>query len=155
MGIAIDTTEHVDADPEVVWRRLTDWKAAGDWMGVEALEAAGPSEPGAELRFRARGGSHTSQITELLPGRRITLRSSQGPVTADYTYTCEPAGRGTRLSLVAECRIRGPLALLGPLLRLAVRRSDGGQLRALKGLCESEGFPGADRSSEGGQRDRR
>ncbi len=47
-----------------------------------------------------------------------------------------PEGSGTRLRLVADCEIRGPLKLLGPLLRAAIRRTDGGQLRDLKELLQ-------------------
>ena len=86
---------------------------------------------GVALSFSARGKERESEITAVAPGRKVSLTSRQGPVSATYTYTCTPDGRGTCLRLVADCRIRGPLKLLGPLLRTAIRRTDGGQLRAL------------------------
>jgi len=51
-------------------------------------------------------------------------------VTADYVYECEPEGGGTRVSLVAGCRMTGPVKLLGPVIRSAIRKADGGQLDA-------------------------
>jgi len=45
-------------------------------------------------------------------------------VSATYTYSCAPEGPATRLRLVAQCQIDGPLKLLGPLLRMAMRRPD-------------------------------
>ena len=70
------------------------------------------------------------QIGALDPGRSITLRSSQGGVTADYVYTCTPYGDGTRVSLVADCRMTGPVRLLSPMIRSAIRRAESGQLDA-------------------------
>ena len=51
-------------------------------------------------------------------------------MTADYVYTCARYGEGTRVRLVADCRITGPVRLLGPVIRSVIRRSDSGQLDA-------------------------
>ena len=81
-------------------------------------------------RITTRGKQRTGQIGALDPGRSITLRSIQGGVTADYVYTCTPYGDGTRVSLVADCRMTGPVRLLSPMIRSAIRRADSGQLDA-------------------------
>ena len=90
----------------------------------------GPTEVGTALVFTARGKERTGQIAALDQGRSITLRSTQCGVTADYVYACAQHGDGTRVSLVADYRITGPMRLLGPAIRSAVRRADGGQLDA-------------------------
>jgi carbon monoxide dehydrogenase subunit G len=114
---------------DAVWARLIDWDNAARWMpGVEALRAHGPTATGTTLVFTTRGKERMGQIAALDPGRSITLRSIQGGVTADYVYTCAPRGDGTRVSLVAECRMTGPVRLLGPVIRSAIRRADSGQL---------------------------
>ena len=114
-----------------VWARLIDWDNAARWMpGVEALRAHGPTATGTTLVFITRGKERTGQIAALDPGRSITLRSIQGGVTADYVYTCASRGDGTRVSLVADCRMTGPVRLLGPVIRSAIRRADSGQLNA-------------------------
>jgi carbon monoxide dehydrogenase subunit G len=116
---------------DAVWARLIDWDNAARWMpGVEALRAHGPTATGTTLVFTTRGKERTGQIAALDPGRSITLRSIQGGVTADYVYTCAPRGDGTRVSLVADCRMTGPVRLLGPVIRSAIRRADSGQLDA-------------------------
>jgi len=66
----------------------------------------------------------------LVDGRSVTVTSGQGGVTADYIYTCTSAGEGTRVSLVADCRMTGPVRLLGPVIRSAIRKADSGQLTA-------------------------
>jgi hypothetical protein len=78
--------------------------------------------------FTTRGKERTAQPAFLDPGRSITLRSTQGRVTADYLYACARHGEGTRVSLVAECRMTGPVRPLGPMIRSAIRKVDSGQL---------------------------
>jgi uncharacterized protein YndB with AHSA1/START domain len=127
---AFTATRTVTRPADQVWAALTDWDHAG-WLGVEEIRAEGPTAVGTRLAFTARGRQRCSEITELDPGRVLTLRSVQGGVTADYRYTVEPAGDGTRLTLVADVTTRGPWTLLGPVIRTAIRRSDAGQLDAL------------------------
>jgi carbon monoxide dehydrogenase subunit G len=124
-----DTT--IDRPVDVVWARLIDWDSATRWMpGVDALRAQGPTGIGTTLIFTTRGKERAGQIAALNPGRSITLRSVQGGVTADYVYTCSAYGDGTRVRLLADCSMTGPVRLLSPLIRSAIRRADSGQLHA-------------------------
>ncbi len=121
----------IDRPVDAVWARLVDWDIAARWMpGVDALRAQGPTAIGTTLVFTTRGKERTGQIAALDPGHSITLRSMQGGVTADYLYRCTPYGDGTRVSLVADCRMTGPVRLLSPMIRSAIRRADSGQLDA-------------------------
>jgi len=116
---------------DAVWARLIDWDIAARWMsGADALRADGPTVAGTTLVFTTRGKERTGQIAALDPGRSITLRSIQGGVTADYIYMCTRHGEGTRVRLVADCRMAGPVRLLGPVIRFAIRNADSGQLDA-------------------------
>jgi uncharacterized protein YndB with AHSA1/START domain len=125
-----DTT--IDRSVDVVWARLTDWDSATRWRpGVEALRAQGPTEIGTTLIFTARGKERTGQIAALNPGRSITLRSVQGGVTA-YVYTCSAYGDGTRVRLLADCSMTGPVRLLSPLIRSAIRGADSGPARRVR-----------------------
>jgi carbon monoxide dehydrogenase subunit G len=126
-AFAAETT--IDRPVDAVWARLIDWDAAARWMsGVDALRAQGPTAAGTTLLFTARGKERTGQIAALDEGRSITLRSSHCGVTANYMYACAQYGGGTRVSLVADYRICGPMRLLGPVIRSAVRKADRGQL---------------------------
>jgi hypothetical protein len=97
--------------------------------GVDELRAQGPTAVGTTLVFTTRGKQRTGQIVALDPGRSVTLRSIQGGVTADDVYACVQHDKGTRVSLVADSSITGPLRLLGPVIRYAIRQADSGQLR--------------------------
>jgi hypothetical protein len=96
------------------------------------------TEVGATLVFRARGKTRTSGISALEPGRSLTLTSDQGSVSARYSYLLEAAGDRTRASLTADVEVRGfPWTLLGPLIRAAVRRTDGRQLADFRAVAEA------------------
>ena len=131
MTEAFAVTTTIDRPIDAVWSRLVDWETAAGWMSrVDALHAKGPTEVGTELVLTASGRERTGHVAALTPGRSVTLRSTQWGVTADYVYACAQQGEGTRVSLVADYRMTGPVRLLGPLIRSAVRRADGGQLDA-------------------------
>lgn len=106
---------------------------------VDTVRASSPNAVGATLTFHARGKDRTSEITALEPGRSVTLTSVQGGVRADYTYTCEPTGEETLVTLVADCHTSGVWNLAGGLIRAAMKRSDSGQLEALKRVIEERG----------------
>jgi uncharacterized protein YndB with AHSA1/START domain len=128
---AFTRSRHVDHPTDDVWHELTAWGRAAGWLGVDAISPDGPTAVGTRLTFRTRGKEHVSVITAVDPGRSLTLRSVQGGVTADYTYAVEPDGAGSRLALTAEVRTRGAWRLLAPVVRAAMRRTDGDQLGAL------------------------
>ena len=139
MARTISVSETINAPPDRVWEVLTDWPNAVRWMnGIESMSIEGETVEGARVRFFTRGAERESVIAQCEPGRSITLRSQQGGVTADYTYSIEAAGESSsQVSLEAECRFSGLLMrLLSPLLQFAIRRTDSGQIAALKQVVE-------------------
>jgi uncharacterized protein YndB with AHSA1/START domain len=131
MTQAFTAARHIDHPVEHVWHQLTDWDRAAGWLGVDSIRADGGTQVGTTLRFVTRGKERSSEIAALDPGRSMTLRSRQGGVTADYRYTVERAGSGSRVTLTADVGTRGAWALVAPLIRAAIRRTDAGQLDAL------------------------
>ena len=122
-----------------VWEALTDWTNAHRWMpGIDEMTAGGETAAGTKLTFRARGAERSSTIIHCDVGRSVVLRSVQGGVTADYRYEVHEIGeRSARVTLVANCQITGlRWRVVSPLLRLAIRFSDGKQLRLLKAMVE-------------------
>ena len=124
-----------------VWQALTDWSNAHRWMaGVDWLKAEGETARGTRLTFRARDQDRTSTITAFQPERLLVMHSEHGGVSADYEYAVEDLGDGiTRIRLTADCHMRGlPWRILAPLIRMAMKKTDAGQLEALKQLIENE-----------------
>jgi uncharacterized membrane protein len=138
VSTAFTATQVIDRPADTVWRVLTDWHRAPDWMsGVDSVTSVGDTT----LRFVARKRERTSEITAVRPGESITLTSVQGGVRADYTYSVEPIGTTrttTRATLVADVTTKPLWRPVAPALRALIRRSDGGQLDALKRLVEAE-----------------
>ena len=139
MSFAFTATQVIDRPTGTVWQVLTDWHRAPDWMaGVDSVTPVGDTT----LRFVARKRERTSEITAVRPGESITLTSVQGGVRADYTYSVEPvgddAGATTRATLVADVTTKPLWRPVAPALRALIRRTDGGQLDALKRLVEAQ-----------------
>lgn len=135
MSVAFTASQVIDRPAGTVWRVLTDWHRAPDWMaGVDSVTPVDDTT----LRFVARKRERTSQITAVRPGESITLTSVQGGVRADYTYSVEPAGTTTRATLVADVTTTPLWRPVAPALRALIRRTDGGQLDALKRLVEAQ-----------------
>jgi uncharacterized protein YndB with AHSA1/START domain len=135
MSTAFTATQVIDRPAGTVWQVLTDWHRAPNWMsGVDSVTPDGDTT----LRFVTRKRERISEITALRPGESITLTSVQGGVRADYTYSVEPAGTTTRTTLVADVTTTPLWRPIAPALRALIRRTDGGQLDALKRLVESE-----------------
>lgn len=145
MTEAFSSTESIDAAIDIVWTTLTDWSGAPRWMnGVDELQSEGPNAVGTQLTFTARGKERPSEIIAFNAEgahRSITLSSAQGKVVADYTYALKPAAErcsATEITLSVYCRTEGPLmAVVGPLLRLMMKRTDGAQLSALRQVIEA------------------
>ena len=127
--------ETLSQAPEEVWAYLTDLRNAGEWMtGVENMtqKTPGPLEIGTRFSFESRGRERETRVTALDPGERIALTSTQGGVTATYTYSMSPTGEGTELTLEAMCEADGVWKLLHPLIVFAMKKSDASHLSNLK-----------------------
>ncbi len=137
MESVFDAETVIAAPRAEVWAALTDWTRAPEWMdGVEALDADGPVAPGTVLTFTWNGRGRESAIVEAVPSEAMTIRSVQRGVTADYAYVLEDHPDGTRVLLTATCATSGLQRLLGPVLKDAMRRTDSGQLEALRAAIE-------------------
>jgi len=107
----IDRIIEVNAPPDTVWRALTTAKDLSTWFRV-AVE--GEIVQGAEVWMTSKSPGHEGtrflvRVTEMTPPRRFVWQWHPGAVdpTVDYskeawttvTFTLEPSGRGTRLSV--------------------------------------------------------
>jgi uncharacterized protein YndB with AHSA1/START domain len=86
--------------------------------------------------FLGRRLAYTYEVTELVPGERLTMRTAQGPFPMETTYTWQPAGDGTRMTLRNRGRPSGFSAVAGPFLAAAMRRANRKDLAALKARLE-------------------
>lgn len=121
-----------------VWATLTDWSCAPQWMdGVESLRSEGPLAPGTVLTFTSGGRDRDSSVVAVQPPTSLVIRSVLRGWTTEYAYELRDTEAGTHVALVATCATTGVRRLLEPLLHDAMRRTDSGQLDALRRLLEA------------------
>lgn len=89
-------------------------------------------------RFLGRQLSYTYEITDLVPGERIVMRTTDGPFPMETTYTWEDTAEGgTRMSLRNRGEPSGFSKLTSPMLAAAMRRANRKDLARLKGILET------------------
>ncbi|MFG2981301.1 SRPBCC family protein [Streptomyces sp. NPDC048258] len=90
-------------------------------------------------RFIGRRLAYTYEITAYEPGRRLVMRTDEGPFPMETTYTWEPYGEGsnrTRMTLRNWGEPSGFASLGATVMAAAMRRAQHKDLAALKALLE-------------------
>jgi uncharacterized membrane protein len=142
----------VDVSTEIVIRRPRDQVAeysanpdnAPEWY-VNIKEVRWKSPPpmslGSKIAFVAnflgRRLAYIYEIVDLQPGRRLVMRTKEGPFPMETTYTWEDSdGGGTRMRLQNRGSPVGFSSLLAPFMAISMRRANQKDLSRLKELLE-------------------
>ena len=81
---------------------------------------------------------YTYEFVELIPGRRLVMRTQQGPFPMETTYTWDPEpGGSTRMTLRNRGEPAGFSKVMAPLMKPAMRRANRKDLAALKAILEA------------------
>ena len=134
-------TQEIEADADTIWRWLTVPELMNQWISSVAdlrSEDGAELDRGSRLLFAARGQVHYSTVVEFATARALTLRSTQGPVTADYRYRIDERMGHCEVTLDIDCRASGVIRVLMPAIRIAAWLTDRGQIQRLKALIESQ-----------------
>jgi hypothetical protein len=87
--------------------------------------------------FLGRRLAYTYEVSELVPGERLVMRTTQGPFPMETTYTWQALDAGsTRMTLRNRGRPSGFSRLVAPFMALAVRRANRADLARLRTLLE-------------------
>jgi uncharacterized protein YndB with AHSA1/START domain len=123
------------ADPDTAPR----WYA-----NIESVrwETSPPVQTGSRMafvaRFLGRRLAYTYEVAELEPGRKLVMRTAQGPFPMETTYTWDPAGpESTRMTLRNRGEPAGFGKIAAPLMAAAMRRANQKDLARLKHLMEA------------------
>jgi uncharacterized protein YndB with AHSA1/START domain len=129
-AVRIVETFHVGRPPEVVFDYITDPSTLGEWQtsnrSVEQL-SEGPAGQGSRFRERTKppGMREIVQITEFAEfarPSRLRVHVVDGPQPIDGTWSLQAGPEGTLVTFVAEGELRGPMRLLGPMVKRVVAR---------------------------------
>ncbi|TCC24033.1 SRPBCC family protein [Kribbella sindirgiensis] len=89
-------------------------------------------------QFLGRRLAYTYDVVELVPGRRLVMRTAQGPFPMETSYEWVPVGEAaTRMTLRNRGEPSGLAGVAGPLMAAAMRRANGKDLARLKELLEA------------------
>jgi uncharacterized protein YndB with AHSA1/START domain len=88
--------------------------------------------------FLGRRLAYTYEVTDLVHGERLVMRTAEGPFPMETTYTWRAEGDGaTRMTLRNRGEPRGFAKLGAPFLAGAMRRANEKDLARLKSILES------------------
>jgi len=151
MAIDVTTEIVIERRPEDVAAYAADPTNAPEWYEkIKSIdwETEPPVRLGSRMAFVAsflgRRLAYTYEVVDLLPSRRLVMRTEAGPFPMETTYTWEAVGSGaTRMTLRNRGQPKGFSMIAAPLMAVAVRRETSKNLRQLKQILER------DRSSPG------
>ena len=100
-----------------------------------------PVRVGSEMDFVAqflgRRLAYTYRVVELVDGERLVMETADGPFPMRTTYSWEPAGDGTRMTLRNTGTPTGFGKVSAPVMAAAMKRATTKDLARLKARLES------------------
>jgi uncharacterized membrane protein len=142
--VDVRTEAVIDRPVDVVAAYAGDPANAPEWyanIASVAWRTPPPVAVGSRMDFVAaflgRRLAYTYEVAELEPGRRLVMRTADGPFPMETTYTWEPAGEGaTRMTLRNRGRPSGFSRHARPVMELAMRRANRADLARLREVLE-------------------
>ena len=124
------------ADPENAPLRYVNIKSV-EWVTPP------PAQVGSRVAFVAhflgRRLRYTYELVELIPNKRLVMRTSEGPFPMETTYTWESNPDGTtRMTLRNRGTPSGFSVWVAPLMAMAMRRANRKDLALLKKQLEGD-----------------
>ena len=146
--MTVDVQTHVDIGRPVgdVSEYATDPSNAPAWYeNIRSVEwkTEPPFRVGSKIafiaRFLGRTLAYTYEIIELIPGKRLVMRTAEGPFPMETTYTwVSNESGGTHMSLRNRGEPTGFSKLLAPIMKPAMRRANRKDLARLKAILEQD-----------------
>ena len=144
MAVDVMTATVVARPLDVVAGYAANPDNAPDWyVNIKSVEwkTPPPLRVGSHVAFVAeflgRRLEYTYEVVEWIPGKRLVMRTAQGPFPMETTYEWEPAGDGsTRMTLRNRGMPSGFAAWMAPFMSFAINRATRKDLARLKARLE-------------------
>ncbi|MCA9649570.1 MAG: SRPBCC family protein [Myxococcales bacterium] len=143
MGFDFEHSIEIDRPAEPVFRYLADFENNPQWQGGMQSCRWTSDEAGVvgatyvqEARFLGRRIDTYFVVTELEPGRRISIESTQSTFPIQVTRSVQPLGEG-RCRVTAHVRGQPgwPMSMMSGMVRRSIRKD----YERLKARLESQG----------------
>jgi uncharacterized membrane protein len=145
-GVAVDVLTEITIERacDQVAAYAGDPSRAPQWYAnIESVawQTPPPVQVGSTMdfvaRFLGRRLAYTYEIVELVPGRRLVMRTAQGPFPMQTTYTWEPLDETrTRMTLRNQGEPAGFGRMAAPMMAAAMHRANQKDLANLKRILE-------------------
>jgi len=140
MHVDVVTEKVIERPCQEVAEFAADPEHAPEWyVNIKSVEwkTPPPLRAGSRVAFVAeflgRRIAYTYEITELEPGRRLVMRTAEGPFPMETTYTWEPLSETTtRMRLRNRGTPSGFSKLVAPFIAWAMRRANAKDLALLR-----------------------
>ena len=117
---------------------------APNWtMNIKSVEwkTAKPLTIGSQISFKAeflgRKLAYIYEFVELMPGKKLVMKTSEGPFPMETTYTWEAVdNRTTRMTLQNKGGPTGFSKYFAPFMAFAMKRANNKDLKLLKEILE-------------------
>jgi hypothetical protein len=147
MSVDVVTEAVIRRPVEAVASYAADPANAPEWYAnIESVRwrTPPPVAVGSTMDFVAhllgRRLAYTYEVVEFEPGRRMVMRTAQGPFPMETTYTWEPVDEAsTRMTLRNRGEPAGFARVAGPVLATAIRRANRTDLANLRRILEAAG----------------
>lgn len=144
-SVDVTTAIVIDRPTAEVAAFAIDPENAPVWYeNIESVEwvSAPPLRVGSRVAFVAhflgRRLSYTYEVTELVPGARLVMKTAEGPFPMETSYGFTAEGARTRAVLRNRGSPSGFGTILAPFLALMMRRANRKDLERLRTVLENE-----------------